>query len=317
MAMKKLLSISDDPWSVQRLGGPEAVAAAIVGNGFGGVELMRWHDPQPVPGARVIGRHMPYWPTWLDFMRGDEQELMRQFDHADNAREYYSASSWDDFVKQRRAELEETMAMGAEYAVFHISHAELEHCYTHAFTYTDGEIVRAFIEFINEATDGLEGDVALLFENHWFPGLKLTNRKVAEALMTDVRYPHKGFVLDISHMMLTEGVKTEPEAVDAILKNIENLGDMAAYIRTIHLNSAMGAEPLEMEYHAEAPYETRLTEAFRYVGSMDPHRPFIHDGIKRVIEAAAPEFLVYELSFGTQPELKSAVKMQDAALASR
>ena len=315
--MKKLLSISDDPWSVQRLGGPEAAAAAIAENGFDGVELMRWHDPQPIPGAHIIGRHMPYWPTWLDFMRGDEQELLRQFGNADNARQYYSASSWGDFVKQRRAELEETAAMGAKYAVFHISHAELEHCYTHRFTYGDEDIVRAFVEFINEATDGLNGDVALLFENHWFPGLKLTDRKQAEALMTDVRYPHKGFVLDISHMMLTEDVKTEPEAVDAILKSIEGLGDMAAHIRTIHLNSAAGAQPLEMDYHAEAPYEARLTEAFRYVGSMDPHKPFMHDGIRRVIEAAAPDYLVYELSFGTQPELESVVKMQDAALASR
>jgi sugar phosphate isomerase/epimerase len=315
--MRKLLSISDDPWSVQRLGGPETVAAAVAENGFDGVELMRWHDPQPVPGARIIGRHMPYWPTWLDFMRGDEQELRRQFDNADNARQYYGASSWDDFVKQRRTELEETAAMGAEYAVFHISHSELEHCYTGGFTYSDEEIIRAFIEFINDATDGLDGDVALLFENHWFPGLKLTDRKMAEALMKEVRYPYKGFVLDISHMMLTAGAKTEPEAVDAILKNIEGLGDMAAHIHAIHMNSAAGAQPLVMDYHGEAPYETRLTEAFRYVGSMDPHKPFTHHGIIRVLEAVAPEYLVYELSFGTQTELENAVKMQDAALTIR
>ena len=312
--MKKLLSISDDPWSIHRLGGPEAVAAAVAENGFDGIELMRWHDPQPVSGVRIVGRHMPYWPTCLDFMRGDEQKLLRQFDNADNALQYYSASSLDDFVKQRRAELQETVEMGAEYAVYHISHAELEHCYTHAFAYSDEEIVRAFIELINEETAGLDGDVALLFENHWFPGLKLTDTALTEALMADVKYPCKGFVLDISHMMLADGVKTEPEAVNAILKNIENLGDMAAYIRTIHLNSAAGAQPSEMDYHAQAPYETRLTEAFRYVGSIDPHKPFQDVGIQRVIEAAQPDYLVYELAFSTQRELSRVVKQQDRAL---
>jgi len=218
-------------------------------------------------------------------------------------------------MKQRRAELEETVAMGAEYAVFHVSHAELEHCYTHRFTYSDAEIVRAFIGFINEVTAGLDSDAALLFENHWFPGLKLTDRALPEALMTDVKYPRKGFVLDISHMMLAEGVKTEAEAVDSILASIERLGDMAAHIRAVHLNSTAGAPPLKIDYHAEAPYETRLAEVFRYVGSLDPHKPFVHDGIQRVIEAAAPEYLVYELSFGTQPELAGVVKTQESVLA--
>ncbi len=314
--VKKLLSLSDDPYSLARFGGkPENARAALAGNGFDGIELMRWHDPQPLPGVPVVGRHMPYWPFWLDFRRGDKQALLRQFGSNDNVRQYYSAVSWEEFVQQRRAELRDAATMGAQYAVFHVSHVELEHCYTHAYTYSDEKIVRAFIEFINEAADELDSGMALLFENHWYPGLKLTDRTLAEALMRDVRYPHKGFVLDISHMMLAEGTSTEAEAVDAILRNIENLGDMAAYIHTVHLNSAAGAQPLDVVYHAEADFETRLMEAFRYVGGMDPHKPFLHEGINRVLQAVGPEFLVYELSFKTRKELKNIVNAQDGALA--
>ncbi len=236
---------------------------------------MRWHDPQELPGVRVIGRHMPYWPVWLDFWRGDKQALLRQFDSEENVRSDYGAASWEEFVRLRRAELQDAAAMGARYAVFHVSHVELEHCYTGAFTYSDREIVRAFIEFINEVADGFDSDMALLFENHWYPGLKLTERTLAEALMTGVRYPHKGFVLDISHMMLTAGARTEPEAIAVILRNIDALGDMAAHIRTVHLNSAAGAQPLDMTYTPNADFETRLMNAFRYVGSMDPHKPFL------------------------------------------
>lgn len=313
---KKLLSLSDDPFSLARFDGkPENVRAALDENGFDGIELMRWHDPQPLPGIPVVGRHMPYWPFWLDFRHGDKQALLRQFGSEDNIRRYYSAGSWEEFVQQRHGELKDAAAMGAQYAVFHVSHVELEHCYTHAYTYSDEEIVRAFIAFINEAADGLDSGMALLFENHWYPGLKLTDKALADALMMDVRYPHKGFVLDISHMMLAEGKCTEAEAVDAILRNIENLGDMAAYIRTVHLNSAAGAQPLDMAYHAEADFETRLMEAFSYVGSMDPHKPFLHEGINRVLEAANPDYLVYELSFKTRKELKSIVNAQDGALA--
>ena len=312
--MYKLLSISDDPWTIERLGGQEAVAAAVQENGFDGIELMRWHDPLPVPGVRVFGRHMPYWPTCLDFLRGDERELLRQFDSMDNARQYYSAASRDDFVRQRRAELEEAAAMGAQYAVFHVTHAEMEHCYTRRFTYSDAEIVQAFVDLINEVTEGLRAGVTLLFENHWLPGLKLTDRATAEALMTGVKYPHKGFVLDISHMMLAEEVKTEPDAVDAILKNVECLGDLAKSIRAVHLNSTTGAQPPDMRYPADAPYETRMAEAFRYVGNMDPHKPFLYDGIRRVLEAVNPKYLVHELSFKTPPELLGAVRKQDGAV---
>lgn len=314
MGCKKLLSLSDDPWSLKKLGSPETVCAAMAENGFDGIELVRWHEPQPLPGVTVVGRHMPYWPTWLDFWHSDDTSLLRQFGSTDNVHTYYGAASREDFVRQRRAELMEASAMGAQYAVFHVSHAELEHCYNHAFTYTDEDIVRAFIEFINEVAEELETGPALLFENHWFPGLKLTEQRLAELLMTQVRYPNKGFVLDTSHMTLAAGVKTEPEAVDAILGYIEALGDMATHIRTVHLNSAAGAQPLEGVYHPEADFETRLTEAFRFVGSMDPHRPFQYEGIRRLLDKVQPDFLVYELSFGSREELREAVSRQDSAV---
>ena len=83
------------------------------------------------------------------------------------------------------------------------------------------------------------------------------------------------------------------------------------------MNSAAGAQPLDGVYHPEADFETRLTEAFSYVGSMDPHKPFRYDGIRRVLDAAEPDFLVYELSFGTRDELREAVRRQDGAVVSK
>ena len=315
MAMKKLLSLSDDPHSLARFDSkPENVRAALAENGFDGIELMRWHDPQALPGVRNVGRHMPYWPVWLDFWRGDRASLMRQFGSEQNVRLYYGASSREAFVRMRRAELQDAAAMGAEYTVFHVSHVELEHCYNGRFTYSDEEIVHTFIDLINEAADGLDSNMALLFENHWYPGLKLTDRALAQKLMTGVCYPHKGFVLDISHMMLTHDVKTEPEAVDKILKNLHSLGDMAAHIKAVHLNSAAGAQPLDMNFEPDADFEARLLAAMRYVGSLDPHRPFLYEGIRQVLDATQPDFLVYELSFRTRQELKHIAGQQNRVL---
>ncbi len=71
---------------------------------------------------------------------------------------------------------------------------------------------------INEILKGLRIGYTVLFENHWFPGLTLLNRGEAQRLLDGVHYPHKGFVLDIGHLMNTKArIRTEEEAVAYIL----------------------------------------------------------------------------------------------------
>ena len=159
--MYKLLSISDDPWTIG-LGGPEAVAAAIRENGFDNIELMRWRGPLPVPGVRAVGRHMPYGPAWILRATSGAAVAVDKWTTPGSI----SAASRVDFVR-RQAELEEAAAMGAEYAVFHVAHAQMVLLYRR-FTYTDAEIVQAFADLINEVMEGL----VLAWRcclNHWFP----------------------------------------------------------------------------------------------------------------------------------------------------
>ena len=317
--IKRLLSLSDDEYSLKQLGlGAAGIEALLNETGLDGIELMRWEKPQEsaVPMNRVIGRHMPYWPIFLDFWRGDKGALTRQFDTEENWCGYYFADSREVFVQSRRSEFLEVVQMGVAYAVVHVSHSELQHCYTGQFAYSAREIVDAYIEMLNEALRGVDAQFELLFENHWLPGLTFLDGGIAARLLECVEYPHKGFVLDISHIMNTcPGLKDEQTAVEYILEKLAQMGEAKRYIRTIHLNSAIsGTRTITGEYDAGADFITRLISAMQHVGAMDPHEPFKDRAILKVIDSVQPAFLVYELSAHTLPELRQAVAEQNETL---
>ena len=321
--MLKLLSISDDAWSLSRFGNDtDRIELFLEENGLHGLELMKWQAPRvnPIPKDRVIGRHLIFYPMWLDFWKSDKRALIRQFDTEENCFRYYNARSPLELVENYRRDLADSSDMGVEYVVFHVSHSVIEDAYAKNYCCSDGEVIDAFIEMINEILKGLRIGYTVLFENHWFPGLTLLNRGEAQRLLDGVHYPHKGFVLDIGHLMNTKArIRTEEEAVAYILDVLDGLGDLARDIRAIHLNSAATEEHVReslrnARYNPDAGFETRLTAAMRHVGGMDPHKPFVHPGIQKIIGAVSPEYLVFELASGTYGELRSAVLKQNAAL---
>ncbi|MEL7608891.1 MAG: TIM barrel protein [Bacillota bacterium] len=317
--MLKLLSLSDDPYSLEKFGGKAvAVREFLARNGLDGLELMRWENPQEeaVPLEKAVGRHMPYWPMFLDFWRGDEKALLEQFDTLENCRGYYYALSRDEFVRARHDELLDAARMGVKYVVFHAAHSHLECCYSGSHPYGDEEIIDAYVGFFNEILKGVPARFEVLFENHWLPGLTFLDGGAAMRLLERVEYPNKGFVLDVGHLMNTNlRLKDENEAVGYILKALERLGEAARHIRAMHLNSSIsGPKSIGGKYAADADFMTRLLSAMRDVGGMDPHQPFVDRGILKVLEFARPEYLVYELAAASLAQLQAAVSAQNEAL---
>ncbi len=320
--MQKLLSVSDDAWSMQKFCcNADKIREFLAHNNLDGLEYITCFEEQAaaLPPEKIVGRHMPFWPAWLDFWRGNRQELLRQFGGENDLRGYYMADSLDEFIEKRRAELREGTEMGIRYAVFHVSHAQFEHCYTGKYTYTNAEIADAYADLMNEMLRGVRAEYALLFENHWFPGLTFLDAKLAMRLLEKIDHPNKGFVLDISHLTNTNPkIQTEEEAADYILKVLDEMGEAAAYIRAIHLNSSAGAMARVLKQKAEPPrggsFEDRLVEAMKYVCGMDPHRPVAHPCIRRVIGRVRPDYLVYELASSTLEELQNAVSIQNRSV---
>lgn len=323
--MLRLTNICDDPWTLEKFGNStETIENFLTQCELDGFELIKWgSDGENVlPRPKLIGRHLNFWPTWLDFWRGDHAELTRQFGPEPAWKSYFNASTPKEFVQNYRRELLDAEAMGAKYAVFHVSHVQLEHCYNYRYTYTNRDVVDASIELLNQILDGLDIHLAVLMENHWYPGLTFLDNDLAVRLLDGVAYPNKGFVLDIGHLMNTNiELTSEAQAVEYILSVLRDLR-CVQHIRTVHLNSSLTGKYVKdalttLPYDPTGTYEDRLRRAITHVSKIDCHAPFLDPSIRRVIEAVQPEFLVYELASGSLKDLQTAVKAQNRALDSQ
>lgn len=321
--MYRLTNISDDPWTMGKFGGSPAAVEAFLGRtGLDGLELIRWGGAEEaLPEVKIVGRHLSFWPTWLDFWRGDRAELLRQFGGEQQIKQYYRAATMEEFIENYRRELEDAETLGARYVVFHVSHVELEHSFNYRFTYSDSEIAEAFAGFVNRVLNGKRYGFEVLMENHWFPGLTFLDNGVARLLLDGVNADKKGLVLDIGHLMNTNtALESEPDAVRYIMDTLEKLDEpVRRAIRAIHLNSSLTGQYVRAAVGNVPPapaggYRERLLQAMEHVGRIDRHKPFLHRSIGAVVECVRPEYLVYELAADTLEELEGYVMAQNGAL---
>ncbi|MFZ5975800.1 MAG: TIM barrel protein [Bacillota bacterium] len=321
--MLKLLSISDDAWCLNKFDHDTGkIESFLADNGLHGLELMKWQNPQPnpIPPGKVIGRHLVFYPMWLDFWKSDREALLRHFGNEENCFQYYRAKSKDEWLENYRRDLRDASDMGVQYVVFHVTHITVEDTYSHSFPYSDGEVIESFIGLMNEILRGLNIRYTLLFENHWFPGLTFLNKHMTERLLDGVDYPDKGLVLDIGHLMNTNmQLKSEQEAVPYILGVLDSLDTVKQHIRAIHLNSSITDESVREALRNDTfdprdSFDDRLIAAMRHVCKMDSHKPFEHPNIKKVIDAVQPQFLVYELASDSFEELLRVVQTQNKAI---
>lgn len=292
--------------------------------GFDGLEMiqgMQQWNAESIPASLIAGLHMRFWPIWLDFWRNDRTELLRQFGDEASYTGFYGGKSRDALIEYYRRELKMACDIGVKYVVFHVSHVQLEHCYDYRFTYSDGEVADAFIEMINELTDGTGAAFDLLLENQWQPGLTFLDNRITEKLMKEIVYPNKGFVLDIGHMMNTNmDLETEKEAVEYILRVLGNMGESAGHIRGIHLNSSLSGGYVKKCISSGAGSNTDETFFNRYlkllghISQVDRHIPFTDQSIRRVIDFIRPEYLVYEFLTDSLEQLEQYINIQNCVL---
>ena len=143
--------------------------------GLDGLEVIWDHMPyteEMPPAGLAVGYHMMFWSNWVDFWKGDRDALMREFGDEGLIREYYHGDDRSAMLQCWHNDLGHARDVGAEYLVFHVSEVTLRECFTYDFAYTDEEVCDAAAEVINEITQELDGSVAFLVENQWWPGLR-------------------------------------------------------------------------------------------------------------------------------------------------
>lgn len=297
--MKELVNLSNISCDIQQLLGGDMgkLRQLLNNNGLHGIELMiygPWDGVTP-PADLVDGVHLRFWSDWLSFFLGDTKALMKAFGTQKAVREYYEADSLESWLDIWRKNICQAAEAKAEYAVFHVSQAHSFELRKRTFQYSDEDVVTASIELANEICKQLPDTCTLLFENLFWPGLTLRHLELAERLLSEIHHPNCGFMLDTGHLMNTElSLRSQEEAVDFVLQTIDNLGEMASFIKGIHLHQSLSGEFVQEQLSADAGRPMDWLESFQYVKQVDRHQPFSSYAGRKIVDRVQPDYLVHE-----------------------
>lgn len=248
------------------------------------------------------GYHLIFFSDWLDFWLEDKARLDAKFGGRRAWQDFYQGKTREDMFRQYQEDLDRAAALGAKYVVFHVSDVSIEETCGYPREHSDELVIDAAIECVNRLLDGKDYHFDFLMENLWWPGLTMAEPRMTERLLNGVRYPNKGIMLDTGHLLNTNlELFTEDQAIDYLFDRVRAHGDMAKYIKGIHLQKSLSsryvldqrAQPLP-----ELPkdYMERFAFAYDRIYGIDPHLPFENPRIREFVEFVDPKYLVHELS---------------------
>ena len=320
--MLTLTNLSNADCDVEHIlhGDADALPAILQELGLDGIEFMLcapW-DRTLFPPAYIKGVHLLFWPTWVDFWRGNRSALMAEFGSEDNVRGYYGSLDVADWVEGWRENLRRAAECQPQYLVFHVAHNCTSEMYTRTFSVTDEEVIRADIELVNAIVGEIPRGCKLLFENLWWPGLTFQKPQLAAELLARVSYPDTGFMLDTGHLMNTNlDLQSEAEGAAYVQKIYHELGELGKRVYGIHLHQSLSGTYTREMMRRHVGWKTPLDwqTAMDYVMHVDQHQPFHTDAARRIVETVQPMYLVNEFQHRSRDDLVSKLHIQQRATA--
>ena len=323
--MKKLFHLSTTPKQLSMFEENwEDIKEFVSKNYMDGIELGLTIDYnlEKIPKEIIVGVHLSFYPMWLDFWRGNKEQLAKQFTTKEALYAYYKGETPECLVENYKKQYERAKALGARYMVFHVSHVLPEDSFTWQFDYTDKEVMEATLELVNRAFPNEEEGPLLLFENLWWPGLNYKDAMLTKWFIDKVQYPNKGYLVDVSHLILNNSqIGTEKQAYDYIKETIEALGETKKWIKGLHLNKTLPKHYMQrnhsyllQKYQETKDSKQKLTILKKHINALDGHMPFDHPMAKKIVDLIQPLYCVYETAPTSRYELAYFIKKQNEVL---
>ena len=323
--MKKLFHLSTTPKQLSMFEENwEDIKEFVSKNYMDGIELGLTIDYnlEKIPKEIIVGVHLSFYPMWLDFWRGNKEQLAKQFTTKEALYAYYKGETPECLVENYKKQYERAKALGARYMVFHVSHVLPEDSFTWQFDYTDKEVMEATLELVNRAFPNEEEGPLLLFENLWWPGLNYKDAMLTKWFIDKVKYPNKGYLVDVSHLILNNSqIGTEKQAYDYIKETIEALGETKKWIKGLHLNKTLPKHYMQrnhsyllQKYQETKDSKQKLAILKKHINALDGHMPFDHPMAKKIVDLIQPLYCVYETAPTSRYELAYFIKKQNEVL---
>lgn len=311
---KHLFNYCAIPWYEEELAKNGLTLADYVKRlGVDGIEQFVYtlQEPQPSYKELTQGVHLNYWPYWMDFWLKKAKRLRQQFRNIRERTTYFKeARSCDEWLSVIRLNIGAAMTQAPHYLVWHVAEADNKTAFTYDFQYNDKEVLTEAANVFNAVADEIPADIPVLFENLWWPGLRLTDARKVKYFFERIERKNVGIMLDTGHLMNNNlRLRTEEDAADYVCRTVEKLGPYAELIKGVHLSCSLsGRYQTSFERKPLAKETPELV--WKHIVSIDRHQPFTTRAAKQILDCVQPEYVTHELAYDSLAEMSEKVAAQ-------
>ncbi len=294
--MKTLINMTNSSLDLKRFKDAAHLRQFYEEKGLDGLEVMFVENAPPLhttlQGGKIVGVHLYFWPTWLDFYRQNTSILLKRHGSALAYEAYYGGKNRDALFNKLLNQLDFAQQLGAEYVVFHVCEIAPEDVYLTQRRHTDEEVILEACELINRLLCTKKYSFHFLCENLWWAGFNLEQPEMTRLLMDNIHYEKKGIMLDVGHWLHTNvELRTQEEAIQFLCDGYAKDPYLQHFIRGIHLHQTLSGAYVKQTRKNAA----KGLPVFEHIFKVDAHLPFTDNRIANFVKQVSPAYLIHEL----------------------
>ena len=260
----------------------------------------------------TIGLHLEYWSYWIDFWWNNQQRLDYIFESNEEKKHYYKAQNIYEWIEYIKKNITLALNLKPQYLVWHVSEANVQEIFTYNFYYNDRQVLLATSEVFNEVAKIIPDNVLILFENLWWPGLRLNSMENVVYFFEKLKHNNVGIMLDTGHLMNTNiNLTSELEASIFIKDIVNNLGSFASLIKGVHLNCSLSGQYQKKFIEQQFKFcEFDKHRLWEHITKIDKHEIFQTKAPSFLIDYIQPQYVVHELAYDNLILLRNKIMAQ-------
>ena len=260
----------------------------------------------------TIGVHLEYWSYWIDFWWNNQQRLDYIFESNEEKKHYYKAQNIYEWIEYIKKNITLALNLKPQYLVWHVSEANVQEIFTYNFYYNDRQVLLATSEVFNEVAKIIPDNVLILFENLWWPGLRLNSMENVVYFFEKLKHNNVGVMLDTGHLMNTNiNLTSELEASIFIKDIVNNLGSFASLIKGVHLNCSLSGQYQKKFIEQQFKFcEFDKHRLWEHIIKIDKHEIFQTKAPSFLIDYIQPQYVVHELAYDNLILLRNKIMAQ-------
>lgn len=260
----------------------------------------------------TIGVHLEYWSYWIDFWWNNQQRLDYIFESNEEKKHYYKVQNIYEWIEYIKKNITLALNLKPQYLVWHVSEANVQEIFTYNFYYNDRQVLLATSEVFNEVAKIIPDNVLILFENLWWPGLRLNSMENVVYFFEKLKHNNVGIMLDTGHLMNTNiNLTSELEASIFIKDIVNNLGSFASLIKGVHLNCSLSGQYQKKFIEQQFKFcEFDKHRLWEHIIKIDKHEIFQTKAPSFLIDYIQPQYVVHELAYDNLILLRNKIMAQ-------